>query len=171
MNILLEHNADPNSVTRIDDIETPVEAASRAGHDAVVERLRPLTLRLDWEQAFTTGHTSELARLVREGHDIDSQDGYSQTALMRSAHAGQLHSVTWLIANGADLDHTAKFHLSALMLAVIGGHDRVARALVEAGADTTITGTGAPGFQGKTAADLAEDRGDMRLAAFIGAAR
>ena len=53
------------------------------------------------------------------------------------------------------------------MLAVIGGHPRVARKLVAAGADTTITGTGAPGFHGKTAADLATERGDKQLAAYI----
>ena len=53
------------------------------------------------------------------------------------------------------------------MLAVVGGHPRVARRLVAAGADATITGSGAPGFQGKTAADLATERGDKRLAAYI----
>ena len=54
-----------------------------------------------------------------------------------------------------------------LMLAVIGGHHQIARALVRAGADTALEGTGAPGFAGKTAADLADDLGDVRLAAFI----
>ena len=44
---------------------------------------------------------------------------------------------------------------------------RLRRKLVAAGADTTITGTGAPGFYGKTAADLATERGDKRLAAYI----
>jgi len=41
----------------------------------------------------------------------------------------------------------------------------VARTLVKAGADTELVGSGAPGFEGKTAADLAEDRGERRLAA------
>ena len=86
---------------------------------------------------------------------------------MRAAHAGHVDAVEWLIGHGADLDHTSKFHLSALMLAVIAGHPQCARALVAAGADTTITGTGAPGFHGKTAADLATERGDKRLAAYI----
>ena len=36
----------------------------------------------------------------------------------------------------------------------------VVRVLVEAGADLTPVGTGAPGFCGKTAAALASDRGD-----------
>jgi ankyrin repeat protein len=105
--------------------------------------------------------------MVRAGHDVDARDGYGQTALMRAARAGHLEAVDWLIAHRADLDHTSKFHLSALMLAVIGGHPRVARKLVAAGADTTITGTGAPGFHGKPAADLATERGDTKLAAYI----
>ena len=59
---------------------------------------------------------------------------------------------------GADLNATAKYRLSALMLAVIAGHADVARRLVSAGADLTITGSGAPGFEGKTAHDLARAR-------------
>ena len=71
------------------------------------------------------------------------------------------------VDHGANLDHTSKFHLSALMLAVVAGHHAIARTLVRTGADTTIVGTGAPGFDGKTADDLASERGDKRLATFI----
>lgn len=165
--LLLANGADPNEITRIDDLETPVEVATAAGHEAVAERLRPLTVRLDWEQASRSGDLHSLHRLLSKGHDIDATDGYGQTALMRAAHAGHVESVAWLVDHGADLDHTSKFHLSALMLAVIAGHHAVAHTLVRAGADTTITGTGAPGFHGKTASDLAADRGDQRLAEFI----
>ena len=167
VDLLPAHGADPNEITRIDDMETAMEVASVAGHSKIVERLRPLTTRLDWEDASSVGDVKTLARMVHAGHLIDARDGYGQTALMRAAHAGRLEAVEWLIDHGADLDHTSKFHLSALMLAVIGSHPRVARKLVGAGADTTITGSGAPGFYGKTAADLAIDRGDKRLAAYI----
>ena len=167
VDLLLANGADPNEITRIDDLETPVEVALAAGHGAVAERLGPLTVRLDWEEASRTGDVGALHRLLDKGHDIDSRDGYGQTALMRAAHAGHAAAVAWLVDHGADLDHTSKFHLSALMLAVIAGHPNVARSLVRAGADITITGTGAPGFHGKTATDLAADRGDKRLAAFI----
>lgn len=167
VDLLLSYGADPNAVTRIDDMETPLELAVHAGHRAVADRLRPLTVRPHWEHASRAGDVAMLSRMVRAGHDINALDGYGQTALMRAAHAGRLDAVKWLIAHGADLNHTAKFHLSALMLAVIAGRPQVARALVEAGADAAITGTGAPGFHGKTAADLAEGAGDRRLAAFI----
>jgi ankyrin repeat protein len=64
-----------------------------------------------------------------------------------------------LVEAGADLDHTAKYRLSALMLTIINGHGAVAQLLVNVGADTRIKGTGAPGFAGKTALDLAHDLG------------
>jgi hypothetical protein len=50
------------------------------------------------------------------------------------------------------------------MLAVINGHEHVARALANAGADLSLVGSGAPGFAGRTAAQLALDRGLAALA-------
>jgi ankyrin repeat protein len=165
--LLLRHGADPNQITRIDDMETPLEVAERAGNRDVADRLRPLTTQLNWEQAAARGDVRVLRRMRRDGHDIDAKDGYGLTALMRAAHAGQREAVQWLVAEGANLDHTSKFRLSALMLAVIGNNDKIARMLVRAGADTSIKGTGAPGFAGKTAADLAEEAGATKLAADI----
>ncbi len=165
VDLLMSHGADPNVITNVDDMETPVEVASAAGHVDVVERLRPLTVRLDWEAASRAGDVATLRRLLDVGQDVDATDGYSQTALMRAAHAGRVEAVALLIAHGADLDRAAKFGLTALMLAVIEGHDRVARALAAAGADRARTGSGPAGFAGKTASALAADRGDRRLAA------
>lgn len=165
--ILLAHGADPNAITRIDDMETPLELAVAKGHAQIAARLKPLTTRLDWERAAKEGDVRTLDRMLRAGYDIDKRDGFSQTALMRAAHAGQSETVGWLIQHGAALDHTAKFGLSALMLSVIAGRPQIARLLAKAGADKTLKGTGAPGFDGKTAADLAAERGDKRLAAFL----
>ena len=165
--ILLAHGADPNEITRIDDMETPLEVAAAAGHPHIVDRLKPLTTRLDWDRAAKEGDIRTLDRMLKAGYDIDKSDGYSQTALMRAAHSGQRDTVEWLIAQGAELDHAAKFGLSALMLAVLAGHPQIARLLAKAGADKTLQGTGAPGFHEKTAADLAEEKGDKRLAAYL----
>jgi hypothetical protein len=49
------------------------------------------------------------------------------------------------------------------MLAVVAGHAEVARVLAKAGADLSLRGTGVPGFAGKTAYDLAVDRGMLEL--------
>jgi ankyrin repeat protein len=165
--LLLRRGADPNQITGIDDMETPLEVAERAGERGCAEALRPLTTRLDWERAAARGDVRVLSRMLRIGHDIDANDGYGQTALMLASHSGHTEAVEWLVAHGANLDHTSKFHLSALMLAVINKHETAARVLVRAGADASIRGSGAPGFAGKTAAELAEDAGDMRLAVYI----
>jgi uncharacterized protein len=67
--------------------------------------------------------------------------------------------VRLLIDRGADLNRAAKYHLTALMLAVIAGHESSVAALIAAGADLTLTGSGAPGFAGMTARDLADAAG------------
>lgn len=164
---LLAHGADADAITRIDDYETPLEVAAAGGHHEVVEMLRPHTSRVDWELASRTGDVVTLRRMLRSGHNVDAIDGHGLTALMRASHEGRTDAVTLLIAQGAALDHASKYGLNALMLAVIGGHSHVARALAAAGADNTVRATGAPGLEGKTAADLAEERGDKRLAIFI----
>ncbi len=74
---------------------------------------------------------------------------------MIAARDGRASVVRFLVENGAALDCTAKYGLSAVMLAVIGGHLDAVRLLAEAGANLAIRGTGAPGFSGKTAVELA----------------
>ncbi|MBH0192092.1 MAG: ankyrin repeat domain-containing protein, partial [Nitrospira sp.] len=102
--------------------------------------------------------------LLSRGADPNARDRNGQTGLMLAAHAGHLATVQLLIDHGANLNVTAKFGLSAMMLAVIAGHKEIAQALARAGADLTLRGTGAPGFAGKTAADLAAARGWNDLA-------
>ena len=77
---------------------------------------------------------------------------------------GILNWFACFVKHGAGLDTTAKYNLSALMLAVVNGHTEIALTLVEAGADLGISGSGAPGFHGKTASDLAAHRGQNELA-------
>ncbi|MEN8160012.1 MAG: ankyrin repeat domain-containing protein [Myxococcota bacterium] len=121
-------------------------------------------MKAAWAEALDRGDTTALEGLLAEGADVDACDRYGQTGLMRAAHAGRLDVVELLLRHGAALDVTAKFGLSALMLAVVGGHTEVARRLARAGADCTLHGSGAPGFAGKTARDLALDQGLHQLA-------
>jgi ankyrin repeat protein len=120
-----------------------------------------------WEAAVRTGDVATLARRLEAGEDIDARDRYGQTGLMLAATSGDAPTVGWLVEHGASLDHTAKYRLSALMLAVINGHRATARILLGAGADATLRGSGAPGFAGKTAYDLAVGRGDEALVALL----
>jgi ankyrin repeat protein len=118
-----------------------------------------------WQDAVTRGDLETVRATIEAGVDVDSRDRYGQTALMLAAHEGHDAVVEMLIARGAALDVTAKWGLSALMLAIVAGHQGVARRLARAGADLTLTGTGGtPGFGGKTAHDLARDRGMDALA-------
>jgi ankyrin repeat protein len=131
----------------------------------------------DWERAAANGD-AEWARSILEAAGGDSarraicnsKDRHGQTALMLASARGHVELVRLLVEDGAELDHTAKYHLSALMLAVINRHAEIARVLVGAGADREIRGTGAPGFAGLTAMDLAEKAGYDEIAALLRAA-
>ena len=122
-------------------------------------------MKPEWERAAKQGEESSLRSQIATGADVDARDRFGQSALMLAALGGHLAAVQLLIAAGANLNITAKFGLSALMLAVVNGHQAVARVLASAGADLALTGSGAAGFAGKTAADLALDRGFQELAA------
>jgi ankyrin repeat protein len=121
-------------------------------------------MRDEWRKAALAGDLAVMDSLLRAGIDIDSRDRHGQTTLMLAARLGHEQVVQLLLRQEAALDMTAKHRLSALMLAVINRHAAVAKMLVAAGADTAIRGSGAPGFSGKTAADLAEDVGLEDLA-------
>ena len=108
-----------------------------------------------WEGAVTLGDVETVRQRLRAGADVNARDRHGQTALMLAAHRGYRDMVETLVEGGADLNVTAKYNLSALMLAITAGHVEVARVLARAGADLRIKGTGAPGFAGKTAHDLA----------------
>ena len=116
-------------------------------------------MREDWRRAAIMNDCRELARLLSEGVPIDSRDRYGQTALMLAAQLGSADAASLLIDHGADMDVTAKYRLSALMLSIVNQHVKIAKLLVESGADTQIRGSGAPGFAGKTARDLALELG------------
>jgi ankyrin repeat protein len=117
-----------------------------------------------WEEAIRRGDIPIVLDLLGRGAEVDARDRHGQTALMLAAHAGHREVVEALVAHRANLNVTAKFGLSALMLALVAGHADVARLLADAGADLSLRGTGAPGFAGKTAHDLAVERGLLALA-------
>ena len=118
----------------------------------------------EWEESAKRGDADALAAHIAAGLDVDALDRYGQSALMLAARRGHLQAVRVLIRAGANLDITAKYGLSATMLAVINHHESVATALAAAGADLRLVGSGAPGFSGKSAAQLALDLGQQALA-------
>jgi len=122
-----------------------------------------------WREAVTRGDVAAVRALLQDGADVDARDRHGQTALMLAAHAGHDDVIAVLLEHGAALDVTAKFGLSALMLAIVAGHPETARLLARVGADRSLRGTGAPGFAGKTAHDLAVAREYHELAAELAA--
>ena len=120
-----------------------------------------------WEEAIKRGDVLAVSDLLDRGTDVDARDRHGQTALMLAARAGHREVVEALIAHRANLNTTAKYGLSALMLALVAGHAGVARLLADAGTDLSVRGTGAPGFAGKTAYDLAVERGMRELSAAL----
>lgn len=121
----------------------------------------------EWHEAAISGNVPALTRLVADEVDINGRDQHGQTALMLAAMHGRRDAVGFLLSHNADLDVTAKYSLSALMLAIINRHATIAEMLVESGADTSIKGTGAPGFAAKTSYDLALQHVGIDLAELI----
>lgn len=128
-------------------------------------------MKQEWRDAILAGDETNITRLLAAGGDVDAKDRYGQTALMLAAVHGHSDTVRILVTHGADTNVTAKFGLSALMLAVVNGHADIARQLVDAGTDLSLKGSGAPGFAGKTALELAEHAELTELAAYIAAAQ
>ena len=112
-----------------------------------------------WRDATKRGNLPVVRERLANGIDPDARDRYGQTGLMLAAYGGHSAVIDALIAAGARLDVTAKYGLTALMLAILGGHVEIARTLLRAGADAGIRGMGPPGFAGKSALDLARERG------------
>ena len=84
---------------------------------------------------------------------------YEGTALIAAAHLGHVEVVRRLIAAGAPLDHVNNLHWTATIEAVVLGdggpdHQAVLKALLDAGADRSLTDR-----DGRTALDLARQRG------------
>jgi uncharacterized protein len=120
-----------------------------------------------WEDAINRGNVRDICDLLDRGANVDARDRHGQTALMLAAHAGHREVVEALIARRSNLNMTAKHGLSALMLALVAGHEEVARILGDAGTDLSLRGTGASGFAGKTAYDLAVEREMLELSSVL----
>ena len=128
----------------------------------------------DWERAIERGDAEWVRNILEHTTDerarhamINSKDQHGQTGLMVAAVRGHAAVVRLLLENQAELNHTAKYHLSALLLATINRHAEIVRLLVDAGADREIRGTGAVGFAGLPALELAGTSGYEEIAALL----
>lgn len=163
--------------TRDGNGRTPAHVAAFASNDAAVEALAAAGADLNAleDQAYdvltiaAVANDPEMVSLaLRVGNRPDLVTSvYDGTALIAAAHLGRHEVVRRLIVGGAPLDHVNNLGWTALIEAVIlgdGGPDHIAtvRALVEAGADRTISDR-----DGVSPLQHAEARGYQEIAAIL----
>ena len=165
------HHVAAGSVLDVRDAKgrTPVHLAAFASNEAILELLAKSGAdlnRLEFQRydIVTIAAVANDPVFLKKALDLGASPAnttsvYDGTALIAAAHLGHYDVVRILIDAGAPLDHVNNLGWTALIEAVVlgdGGPDHIqtVRALVEAGADTTI-----PDSQGRTPLQLAEARG------------
>jgi len=73
-----------------------------------------------------------------KGSDLDLQDKYGNTALIRAAKHGDVETVISLIQKGANLDLQGQFRNTALIEAATNGHTEIVATLVKNGAQLDL---------------------------------
>lgn len=114
-------------------------------------------------KAAEQGDAKQIEQLAQSAKvNLDAADRLDLTALMHAARNGHTAAVETLVALNATVDLVCK-HGTALWCAAVGGHGSVCEALLKLGADKALQ------YEGKTAAQWAEDEGHVQLGAFIAA--
>lgn len=156
---------------------TPLHVAAFKSHEEAAEALAEAGADLNAldGQAYdvitiaAVADDLEMVRLALSlgGNPANVTSPYDGTALIAAAHLGHFDVVRTLIAAGAPLDHINNLGWTALIEAVVLGdggprHVKVARALIEAGADTGIADR-----QGVTPLAHAQQRGYEAMVALF----
>ena len=148
---------------------TPLIVAAFASHDEIVESLAKAGADMNALESraydiVTIAAVADDVPLLKLAiaHGASAKNitsPYDGTALIAAAHLGHYEVVDILIKAGAPLDHVNNLTWTALMESVVLGnggpdHIKVARLLIEAGADQSIGDA-----QGVTAIEHAKSRG------------
>jgi ankyrin repeat protein len=156
---------------------TPLHVAAYARQQEALRALAkagadPNALESDRYDIITIAAVADDPVTLRTALDIGGNprnvtSRYDGTALIAAAHLGHDEVVRILIKAGAPLDHVNNLHWTALIESIVlgnGGPRHVAtlKALVEAGASTTLTDRG-----GATPLALAKGRGYGEMVAIL----
>ncbi len=153
-----------------DEEALPIMWAAKEGHQAVFEYLAPLT---DPEQrkeaelaalhlAASEGKIEALQLLFNVGADLNSKDGFGETALMIAAQQRQPRFVQPLLQMGADINAKDNEGRTALMVAAQSSYITTVKILIRAGADVN-----AKDIEGNTALTYAEKAKDKIIAKLL----
>ncbi|MCG6882985.1 MAG: ankyrin repeat domain-containing protein [Silicimonas sp.] len=156
---------------------TPVHVAAFASQDEALRALAEAGANMNALEgqaydAVTIAAVADDPELMSLAIELGNDPGlvtspYNGTALIAAAHLGHDEVVRRLIAAGAPLDHVNNLGWTALIEAVILGdggpkHQRVVRALVDAGADRELADR-----DGRTPLQLAEAAGYTAIAGIL----
>ncbi len=89
-------------------------------------------------QAVRSGDYNEVKRLIGVGADVNAQDNFGETALMKATYYEHQEVAQLLIENGADVNIQENSGATALFFATERGYLEVAILLIENGADVNI---------------------------------
>jgi hypothetical protein len=162
--------ASSNAIGQLDNNgRTPLHVATFARQRAAVAALiaagaNTATLDKDRYDAVTIAAVADDEETLRVllAHGASAKlvtSRYDGTALIAAAHLGHDGAVRQLLAAGAPVDHVNNLHWTALIESIVLGdggprHQRVASALLGAGANTQLTDR-----DGRTPLELARSRG------------
>ncbi len=167
--VLLAAGAD--SGARDERGNTALMLAARRGHTKVVRVLarkqhnlnaRNVDQRTALMQAAESNHADAVSLLSAAGADVNATDRNGATALMLGCKRGHVRVVELLATKESLINAQNKMGCTPLMLAAANGHKTVVKALRARGADTWIKD-----WEGKTASDLASERGLKEVAALL----
>jgi ankyrin repeat protein len=155
---------------------TPLLLAAAADHVEVAELLVHVGADPDavddrsdtpWLVTGVTGSVAMGRLLLDAGADLNLRNRFGGLSPIPASERGHVAYVRWVTTTDVDLDHVNNLGWTALLEAVVLGdggprHQAVVRALLDAGADPSITDR-----HGRTALQLAEARGLRAMAAVL----
>ena len=158
---------------------TAVTAAAMNEHVEVVAALVDAGADVDLQDddrnnplllAGENGNVALLREVLRGDPDLEATNRFGGTALIPASDRGHVGMVRALLETEMPRDHVNELGWTALLEAVILGdggpaHQKIVRALVDAGADVTIADR-----DGVTALEHARERGYRVIAQFLSAA-